>query len=109
MSYFDAKISRIPVGSENFPETTCGPVELFHRTKAEWNELYARQKIGHDETLCYAELTDNGHNGDGVTISVFAGESTSPVFHLIIPDSSLPVLTAALQSIKMLRDSQLEP
>lgn len=94
MSYFDLRITQIPVFDAN--TTPIDPTRA-----SETDESYPQKFI--------LEINDNGTDGDGCRLDVFHADkriNDTPVCTLWIADNSLPVVIAALNAVVQLREAQ---
>lgn len=101
MSYFDIKITRVPLAGPHGDGSS--PVFMGAMpSKEQWLKLLSY----HGEYgALWIEFTDNGTNGDGLTFRVVAGDNLE-LFSASIPDDSIQVIIESLTSISRLRKAE---
>jgi hypothetical protein len=101
-------INRIPVGKH---ARQCGEIVdsgLDVGTIDETRVLAEAADHPEDTTAWCLDIEDNGPSGDGCWLKIYHQErrtSDDPVVILDLPDDSLPLLVAALQTVVRLRQA----
>lgn len=112
MSYYDLSVTGIPVGCplNEFTEDGQARLDCGVYTEPINQDILQALKSSLDRKdcvmLCHVE--DNGQHGDGCCLSVtydkanIKGETVA----IMLPDESLPLLIAALQSVLNMREAE---
>lgn len=109
MSYFDVRISQIPIGWTEEPKDhpnlgEIRPVVTYQYSLAQWQTMF--RKLGSGEDWCRLEFEDNGKDGDGIKLRIHAGDKQYPIVETLLPDESLGTIIEALTAIRNLRKTE---
>lgn len=109
MSYYDVRVTQIPIGWMEEPRMLNNgieglPVVVYKYDLPTWQKAW--RESGVNTHLCRLEISDNGNHGDGIHLTIFAGDPKMPLVETSLPDESLDTLIAALKAIRALRKAE---